>query len=49
MDSEIVSTDEIYKKIVKNPDGKIIGCIMLGDTSDFNKMVKMIKGEQKNV
>jgi hypothetical protein len=26
-------------------NGKTIGCIMLGDTKDFNKILKNIKGE----
>jgi NAD(P)H-nitrite reductase large subunit len=45
MACDIVSTDAVYKKTVKDSNGQIIGCIMLGDTTDFNKMVKLIKGE----
>ncbi|MBF0302828.1 MAG: NAD(P)/FAD-dependent oxidoreductase [Desulfamplus sp.] len=45
MDSDIVSTESVYKKIVKDNNGKIVGCIMVGDTTDFNKIFKQIKGE----
>ncbi|MBF0376397.1 MAG: NAD(P)/FAD-dependent oxidoreductase [Desulfamplus sp.] len=45
MESEIVSTESIYKKLVKDENGKIVGCIMVGDTSDFNKIVKQMRGE----
>ncbi|MBF0413283.1 MAG: NAD(P)/FAD-dependent oxidoreductase [Desulfamplus sp.] len=45
MDSDIVSTGSVYKKIVKDNNGKIVGCIMVGDTTDFNKIFKQIKGE----
>ncbi len=45
MDSEVISTESIYKKIVKDKDGKIVGCIMVGDTTDFNQIVKDIKGD----
>lgn len=45
MESDIVSTESIYKKIVKDNNGNIVGCIMVGDTTDFNKIVKQIKGE----
>lgn len=45
MESDIVSTESIYKKIVKDNNGNIAGCIMVGDTTDFNKIVKQIKGE----
>ncbi|SMC96336.1 nitrite reductase (NADH) large subunit [Desulfocicer vacuolatum DSM 3385] len=46
MHSDIVATDTTYEKIVKNDDGTIIGCIMLGDTTSFNKILKQIKGDQ---
>ncbi|MBF0230807.1 MAG: NAD(P)/FAD-dependent oxidoreductase [Desulfamplus sp.] len=45
MESEIISTESIYKKIVKDKNGKIVGCIMVGDTSDFNKIVKQMRNE----
>lgn len=44
-ESEIISTDIVYKKTVMDNNGKTIGCIMLGDTKDFNKILKNIKGE----
>ncbi|SLM28647.1 Pyridine nucleotide-disulfide oxidoreductase [Desulfamplus magnetovallimortis] len=47
MECNITSTDTVYKKIVKDHNGKIIGCIMVGDTTDFNKIVKTIKGESQ--
>ncbi len=36
---------DVYRKIVTNDKGGIIGCIMIGDLSDFNTVVKTIKGE----
>ncbi len=46
-ESLVRSTEKIYKKIVIQ-DGRIIGCIMLGDTEGFNK-IKMVMAEQKKV
>lgn len=46
MNSDIVASDTVYQKIVKDADGNIIGCIMLGDTTQFNSILKQIKGEQ---
>ncbi len=43
--SDIISSEKVYKKIVNDNNGKTIGCIMLGDTKDFNKILKNIKGE----
>lgn len=45
MDADIFSTESVYKKIVKDNSGNIVGCIMIGDTTDFNKIVQKIKGE----
>lgn len=45
MENDIVASDTVYKKIVKDVHGRIVGCIMLGDTSDFNTIVKQIKGD----
>ncbi|MBF0572827.1 MAG: NAD(P)/FAD-dependent oxidoreductase [Desulfamplus sp.] len=45
MELELISTESIYKKIVKDKNGKIVGCIMVGDTSDFNKIVKQMRSE----
>ncbi|MBF0202935.1 MAG: FAD-dependent oxidoreductase [Desulfamplus sp.] len=42
METEIISTESVYRKIVKDQNGKILGCIMIGDTTDFNKIVKQI-------
>ena len=39
--SEIKETDTVYQKIVTR-DHRIIGCIMLGDTSRFNKISRAI-------
>jgi nitrite reductase (NADH) large subunit len=44
LDSEVVSGDTLYRKLVKDKGGNLIGCIMLGDTTDFNAVVKQIKG-----
>lgn len=43
-ENEVVSTGSAYRKLVKNDAGKLIGCIMLGDTKDFNAMVKQMDG-----
>ena len=39
--SKIVASEEIYKKVVID-DGKVIGCIMLGDRKNFNRISKAI-------
>ncbi|MBI9090527.1 MAG: NAD(P)/FAD-dependent oxidoreductase [Desulfobacterium sp.] len=36
---------DVYRKVVTNEAGETIGCIMIGDLSDFNTIVKTIKGE----
>jgi len=36
-ESKIVSTDAIYKKVVIS-NSKVIGCIMLGDRKNFNRI-----------
>jgi nitrite reductase (NADH) large subunit len=46
-ESRIVSDKEIYKKIVLD-NNRIIGCIMLGDTKGFNKIIKAMS-EKKDV
>ncbi len=46
MTSEITASETTYQKIVKDTHGNIIGCIMLGDTSTFNQILKQIKGDQ---
>ena len=46
MTSEITAGDDAYQKIVKDDDGNIIGCIMLGDTTPFNQTLKQIKGDK---
>ncbi len=43
--SEVTSGESVYKKIVKDETGVPIGCIMLGDTKEFNAVVKTIKGD----
>lgn len=46
-ESEILKTETVYKKIVLDK-GIIIGCIMLGNTKDFNTITKYMS-EQKDV
>jgi len=41
-DNEIVSTESVYKKLVRNDRGELIGCIMPGDTKTFNTLVKQM-------
>lgn len=43
LEADLDKSDVHYRKIVKK-DGRIIGCIMLGDTSGFNEVVKQISG-----
>jgi len=40
-ESKIVSSDSIYKKVVID-NSKVIGCIMLGDRKNFNRINKAI-------
>lgn len=47
LESRVSATDTTYKKIVFAGD-RIIGCIMLGDTTGFNKVTKAI-AENKDV
>lgn len=42
-ESELDQGDTHYRKLVKK-DGRVIGCIMLQDTSGFNEVVKQIAG-----
>jgi len=39
--AEIEETDAVYKKMVYD-NGRLIGCIMLGDTSDYARVMKRI-------
>ena len=41
LESKIQSGDDYYRKIVIK-DNQIIGCIMLGDTKEFNRITKMM-------
>ena len=43
----MVTDENVYKKIVMKND-QIIGCIMLGDTKGFNKIIKAMS-EKQNV
>jgi len=47
MESRVVKEEKLYKKIIFE-ENKIVGCIMLGDTTGFNKVVKAMS-EQKDV
>jgi nitrite reductase (NADH) large subunit len=47
LESKVSTTDTTYKKIVFDKN-RIIGCIMLGDTTGFNKITKAIT-ENKDV
>ena len=40
-ESKIVTSEEIYKKVIID-NGKVIGCIMLGDRKNFNRINKAI-------
>lgn len=46
-ENRITETDSIYRKLVID-DNRLIGCIMLGDTSDFASMTKAIT-EKKDI
>jgi nitrite reductase (NADH) large subunit len=45
-ESRVVTDEKVYKKIVFE-DGKIMGCIMLGDTKGFDKITKAMSKKQK--
>jgi len=47
LESKVVTDENVYKKIVMKND-QIIGCIMLGDTKGFNKIIKAMS-EKQNV
>ncbi|MDH3332647.1 MAG: hypothetical protein OEL68_10025, partial [Desulfobulbaceae bacterium] len=40
-ESKIVTSADIYKKVVID-NGRVIGCIMLGDRKNFNRINKAI-------
>jgi len=44
-ESRVLTDEKVYKKIVIEND-QIIGCIMLGDTKDFNKITKAMAEKQ---
>ena len=46
-ESRVVTDDKVYKKIVME-NNQIVGCIMLGDTKDFNKITKAMS-EKKDI
>ena len=46
-ESKVVTDDQVYKKLVIEKD-RIIGCIMLGNTTGFNKITKIMLAK-KNV
>jgi nitrite reductase (NADH) large subunit len=41
LDSDIEKSDQVYRKIVKE-NGKLVGCIMLGNTAGFAGVVRQI-------
>ncbi|MCK5097295.1 MAG: NAD(P)/FAD-dependent oxidoreductase [Desulfobacteraceae bacterium] len=41
LESEIEKSDQVYRKIVKK-NGKLVGCIMLGDMKGYSNVVKQI-------
>jgi nitrite reductase (NADH) large subunit len=43
LDSEVEESDGVYRKMVRK-EGRLVGCIMLGDTSGFSGVVKQISG-----
>ncbi|MCF8061300.1 MAG: FAD-dependent oxidoreductase [Deltaproteobacteria bacterium] len=44
-DSRVLETEEVYKKVVFD-NGRIIGCIMLGDTKGFNRITRAIQEKE---
>ena len=44
-ESTVVTDEHVYKKLVIDKD-RIIGCIMLGDTTGFNKITKVMLAEK---
>jgi len=47
LESRVVSDDKTYKKVVIE-NNQIVGCIMLGETTGFNKVTKMM-ADKKDV
>ena len=45
-ESEIKKSDTVYRKLVRK-NGKLIGCIMLGDITGFSDVIKQIKENQR--
>jgi len=45
METRVLETDEVYKKVVFD-DGRIAGCIMLGDTKGFNRITRAMQGRE---
>ena len=44
-ESTVVTDEHVYKKLIIDKD-RIIGCIMLGDTTGFNKITKAMLAEK---
>ncbi|MCK5541807.1 MAG: NAD(P)/FAD-dependent oxidoreductase [Desulfobacterales bacterium] len=44
LESDIEKSDKVYRKIVRK-DGKLVGCIMLGNTAGFSGVVRQIATE----
>jgi len=44
-ESRVFTDDKVYKKIVME-NNQIVGCIMLGDTKNFNKITKAMSGKK---
>lgn len=45
LESRVVSAERSYRKIVLK-DGRIVGCIMLGNTKGFDKMTRLMSGKK---
>ncbi|MFA7347869.1 MAG: hypothetical protein WCZ86_08935, partial [Desulfurivibrionaceae bacterium] len=46
-EAQVVSSDTVYKKLVIE-NNRIIGCIMVGDTKNFNTITRYIT-EQRDI
>ncbi len=48
LDARVLNNPEVYKKIVLE-NGRIVGCIMLGDTKGFNRVTKAMTKKADDV
>jgi nitrite reductase (NADH) large subunit len=45
--SEVVETESVYHKLVYDRDNRLIGAVMLGDTSDLAEVTRAVEELEK--